>query len=50
MAIPPLVAVLSKAGHHLHVIPGAIEVLMASAGPHTVSTEGADRQRRVDHF
>ena len=34
VAAPPLVAVLSKAGHHLHVIPGAVEVLMASAGPH----------------
>jgi hypothetical protein len=34
MAIPPLVAVLSKARHHLHVIPGAVEVLMASPGAH----------------
>ena len=34
MAIPPLVAVLSKAGHHLYVIPGAVEVLMPGACPH----------------
>jgi len=35
VAIPPLVAVLYKARHYLYVIPRGIEVLMASAGPHS---------------
>jgi len=34
LATPPLVAVLSDACHHLHVITWAVEVLVASARFH----------------